>query len=101
MNILTFLKDFLKKYNLKNNTMNETELKSVYNYPIYPKNSKIYSERGFVNIAMVEWEGLIGLVSYLKIINHTTSTHLEVSQINFYLINYLNQYYIIIIKFNI
>ena len=49
MKTLNF-KDFAKKYNLKNNTMNESELQRVYNYPIYPKNSKIYSERGFVNI---------------------------------------------------
>ena len=49
MKILT-LKDFMKKYNLKNNTMNESQLQRVYNYPIYPKNSKIYSDKGFVNI---------------------------------------------------
>ena len=49
MKILNF-KDFMKKYNLKNDTMNESELQRVYNYRIYPKNSKIYSERGFVDI---------------------------------------------------
>ena len=49
MKILNF-KDFMKKYNLKDDTMNESDLQRVYNYPIYPKNSKIYSERGFVNI---------------------------------------------------
>ena len=49
MKILNF-KDFMKKYNLKNNTMNESELQKIYNYPIYPKNSKIYSDKGFVNI---------------------------------------------------
>ena len=36
-------KDFMKKYNLKNNTMNESELQRVFNYAIYPKNSKIHS----------------------------------------------------------
>ena len=40
----------MKKYNLKNSTMNESQLQRVYNYPIYPKNSKIYSDKGFVNI---------------------------------------------------
>ena len=30
--------------------MNETELPKIYNYPIYPRDSKIYSDRGFVNI---------------------------------------------------
>ena len=49
MKILNF-NDFMKKYNLKNNTMNESQLQRVYNYPIYPKNSKIYSDKGFVNI---------------------------------------------------
>ena len=49
MKILNF-KVFMKKYNLKNDTMNESELQSVYKYPIYPRDSKIYSDRGFVNI---------------------------------------------------
>ena len=49
MKVLNF-KDFMKKYNLKNDTMNESQLQRVYNYPIYPKNSKIHSEKGFVNI---------------------------------------------------
>ena len=49
MKILNF-KDFMQKYNLKDDTMNESELQKIYIYPIYPKNSKIYSEKGFVNI---------------------------------------------------
>ena len=49
MTILSF-KDFLKKYNLKNDTMNETQLQKIYNYSIYPRDSKIYSDKGFVNI---------------------------------------------------
>ena len=43
-------KDFLKDYNLKDDTMNEGGLKRICNYPIYPRDSKIYSDRGFVNI---------------------------------------------------
>ena len=43
-------KDFIKKFKLKNDTMNEIELQKIYNYPIYPRDSKIYSDRGFVNI---------------------------------------------------
>ena len=35
------LKDFFKKYKLKNATMNESQLKRVYNYPISPRDSKI------------------------------------------------------------
>ena len=49
MKVLKF-KDFLKKYNLKNDTMNESQLQKIYNYPIYPRDSKIYSDRGFINI---------------------------------------------------
>ena len=30
--------------------MNEIDLQRVYNYPIYPRVSKIYSVKGFVNI---------------------------------------------------
>ena len=49
MTILNF-KDFMKKYNLKNDTMNESQLQKIYNYPMYPRDSKIYSDKGFVNI---------------------------------------------------
>ena len=49
MKIINF-KDFLKKYSLKNDTMNESQLQRVYNYPIPPGDSKIYSDKGFVNI---------------------------------------------------
>ena len=49
MTILNF-KVFMKKFKLKNDTMNETELQRVYNYPINPRDSKIYSDKGFVNI---------------------------------------------------
>ena len=30
--------------------MNETQFEKVYNYPLYPRDSKIYSDKGFVNI---------------------------------------------------
>ena len=30
--------------------MNETQLQKIYNYPIYPRDSKIYSDKGFFNI---------------------------------------------------
>ena len=47
MKVLSF-RDFMKKYNLKNDTMNETELQRVYIYPINPRDSKTYSDKGFV-----------------------------------------------------
>ena len=49
MKILNF-KSFMKKYNLKNNTMNETELQKFYNYDIYARDSIKYSDKGFINI---------------------------------------------------
>ena len=42
--------DFMKKCNLKNDTLNESQLQKHYNFPIYPRDSKIYSDRVFVNI---------------------------------------------------
>ena len=30
--------------------MNESQLQEIYNHPIYPTDSKIYSKKGFVNI---------------------------------------------------
>ena len=59
MKVLNF-KDFMKKYNLKNETMNESQLQTVYIYPIYPRDSKIYSDRGFVNIDDGSMGGTIG-----------------------------------------
>ena len=49
MKILKF-KDFMKKTNMKNNTMNESQLQKTKNYPFYPRDSKISSDRVFVNI---------------------------------------------------
>ena len=49
MIVLNF-KDFMMKYNLKNYTMNDSQLQRVHNYPIYPRDSEICSDRGFVNI---------------------------------------------------
>ena len=49
MKIFNF-KDFMKKYKLKIDTMNESQLQKIYEYPIYPRDSKIYSDKGFVNI---------------------------------------------------
>ena len=43
-------RDFTKKYKLKNDTMNESQLQKMYNYPLYPRDTKINSDKGFVNI---------------------------------------------------
>ena len=49
MIILNF-KDFMKKYKLKNDTMNKSDLQKNYNYNICPRDSKIITDKGFVNI---------------------------------------------------
>ena len=49
MRILNF-KDFMEKYNLKNNTMSESELQRDYKYPTYPRGSRLYSDKRFVKI---------------------------------------------------
>ena len=49
MKILNF-EDFMKKYNLKDDTMTESKLQKVFNYPINPRDSKIYSDKAFINI---------------------------------------------------
>ena len=49
MKILNF-KDFKKKYDLKDDTMNESESKRIFNYKIYPKDSKKLSNKGFIKI---------------------------------------------------
>ena len=56
MKILNF-KDFMKKNRLKINTMNESELHRICNLPIYPRDSKIYSDKLFVNIDDVRMGG--------------------------------------------
>ena len=49
MAILNF-RDFLEKNNLKNDTLNESELQKIYNYTIYPRDSKKYLHKAFLNI---------------------------------------------------
>ena len=45
-----YFKTFMKKYNLRNATMNKSELQRVYNYHMHPRDSKIHSDRKFINI---------------------------------------------------
>ena len=47
---LPSLKGFMNEYNLKIDALNEFELQRIYNYPIYPRDSKIYLVKGFINI---------------------------------------------------
>ena len=65
MKILNF-KDFMKKYNLKNDTMNESQLQNIFNYNIYPRDSKIYSDRGYINIDNGSQNGTHWCAFYVK-----------------------------------
>ena len=47
---ITNSKDFMKNYNLKDNTMNESDLQRICNYLVYPRDSEIFSDKGFNNI---------------------------------------------------
>ena len=49
MKVLNF-KDFMKKYNIKNDTMNESQLQKIFSYPVYARYSQKFSDKGFVNI---------------------------------------------------
>ena len=44
------LKEFMENYNFKNDTMHESELQRIYNYNINLRDSKKYSNKGFVKI---------------------------------------------------
>ena len=46
--------------------MNEKKLQGVYNYPIYPRDSKLYSDKSFVNIDNSSMGGSHWCASYVK-----------------------------------
>ena len=44
------LEDFMKKIDFKNDSMNESQLRKIYIYPVYPRDSKKLSNEGFVDL---------------------------------------------------
>ena len=46
----TNFKKFMKNFNLEDDTINEDELQRFYIYRIYPRDSTITTNKGFVNI---------------------------------------------------
>ena len=57
----------MKKYNLKDQTMSESDLQKVYNYKIYPRDSKITTNKGFVNIDNgLQWRNSLDLFLYKR-----------------------------------
>ena len=65
MRILNF-RDFMRKYKIKNNTMNEFQLQKIYNYNTYPRESKIYSDRGYVHMDNGSQGGSYWTAFYIK-----------------------------------
>ena len=59
-------KDFMKKYKLQNDTMNESQLQKFHNYPLYPRDSKFYSDKRFVNIDIGSVGGTHWSCFYIK-----------------------------------
>ena len=49
MTILNF-KEFMKKYIVKDNTINGSQLQKIYKHNTYSRDSKRYTDKGFVNI---------------------------------------------------
>ena len=64
-NILN-LKQFMNKYNLRDQTMSDSELQKVYNYKIYPRDSKIITKKGFINIDDGSQRGTPWICVYIK-----------------------------------
>ena len=78
----------MKKNILKKDTKDESELQRVYLYSIYPRDSKIYSDKGFIN----KDDGSQGGTHWNFFIvkdgkSYCFGTVLEYNQINFYLNN--------------
>ena len=48
--MILYFKDFMKRYILKDDTMNESQLQKISQYSIYPRVSKIQSHKKLVNI---------------------------------------------------
>ena len=59
--------NFMKKYNVKINTMNGSDLQKVYKYIIYSRDSKIYSDEGFLNIDNGDQVGTHWVCFYIEV----------------------------------
>ena len=65
--------------------MDERDLERIYKYPIYPRDSKVHSDRAFVNIDNGFQGGTHWTCIILKKTNHNiTLTVSESDLINFY-----------------
>ena len=90
----------MEKCNLKDNTMKERDLEKVYGN-ICPTDAKKLTDKGFVNIDNGSMDGTHWVCSIKKDKKSLFVTRLVELLMNFYSNNYLNQLYIIIIKFKV
>ena len=63
----------MKKYNLKNDNMNKSELQRVYNYEKYPRDSIITTNRGFVILDNGSLKGTHWICFTINITNPLTT----------------------------
>ena len=62
----------MRKYNLKNDTIKESDLQKVYNYDINPTEFIITTDKGFVNIEDGRMGGILCFCFYIKVTNRST-----------------------------
>ena len=77
------LKDIMTK-KIENSTLDEIQLKKVFNFTMYPEDSKITTNKRIIKSDEGSMGGLIGYFFTSKIINHSTSLRLMAFPINFY-----------------
>ena len=56
----------MMKLNIKNDTTNESQLQKINSYLFYPRDSKIYSDKRFVNTNNGEKQGTHWVCNYIK-----------------------------------
>ena len=83
MKVLNF-KDFMKKYNLKDNTMNEKNYREIRVILYTPEILKDIQIEDLLFKIMDLKVGLTGQLFTLRITNHSTLIVSVVNQINFY-----------------
>ena len=81
----------MKKFKLKNDTMNKRDFKRIHIYPICSRYSEINSDKDSLISIMVNEMALIGPAVLSKITNPFILIVSEELQINIYLKKYLNR----------
>ena len=64
--LIIIFEDFVQNYNLKGDTLTESDLQKVYIHLTYPREAKIYSDRGCVSIDNGSMGGSHRTTSYVE-----------------------------------